>query len=174
MKKQILITGLCLSLTACGFTPIHGTAFQSDETISVQSEFAKIEISNIPDREGQYLRNELIDRFYTNGRPSQTQYTLNVTTIEESISDLDITKDSDATRAQLKLTTSIVLIDNETNQAVIERSLHAISSFNVLTSEFATRVSEKNTRQNALDDLARQIELHIALYLKKLNQTTRS
>lgn len=166
MKKQILITALCLTLPACGFTPMYGTQATSSQH-GVQADFAQIEINNIPDREGQFLRNALIDRFYRDGRPSNPRYTLSVSAIDEGITDLDITKSSDATRAQLKLKTSMALVDNHTNEIVLERSLHTISSFNVLTSEFATRVSKKNTRENALNDLARQIELQTALFLNR-------
>lgn len=166
MKKQILIATTCLILPACGFTPMYGTSSDAQKS-SIQASFTNIDISNIPDREGQYLRNALIDRFYRDGRPAQTQYTLSIDEISESIIDLDITKSSDATRAQLKLMTSMTLTDKNSSEIVLTRSLQSISSFNVLTSEFATRVSKKNTRENTLDDLARQIELQIALYLKR-------
>lgn len=166
MKKIMLTSLACLSLVACGFTPMYGTAFQDGQT-DVMTSLSRVEIGNIPDYEGQFLRNALIDRFYRDGRPINPRYSLNISKIEESIVDLDITKDSDATRAQLRLSSYFILTDNETNQAVLERSVKAVSSFNVLTSEFATRVSEKNTRENALNDLARQIELQIGLYLQR-------
>ncbi len=124
-------------------------------------------INNIPDRSGQYLRNALIDRFYRDGRPINPHYTLNISEVQESSIDLDITKDSDATRAQLRLTSSFTLTDTQSGEIVLSRPLKAISSYNVLTSEFSTRVSAKNTRENALNDIARQIELQIALYLKR-------
>lgn len=175
MKKRFslkILSGaaLALALSGCGFQPMHGTAFQSEKQATVQEVLSQVEIGNIPDREGQYLRNALIDRFYTQGRPAYPKYELSVSEISESRTELDITKSSDATRAQLRLATAIQLTDTSSGEVLLTRNLHAVSSYNVLGSEFATRVSEKNTRENALQDLARQIELHIGLYLNHHGQ----
>jgi LPS-assembly lipoprotein len=164
MKKYIAIASILL-LAACGFQPMYGRNIH--EQTGVENELPLVDIGNIPDREGQYLRNALIDRFYRDGRPAETRYALSVPAIHEDISDLDITKSSDATRAQLQLSAEMTLTDKETNQVVIRRSLRSITSYNILGSEFATRVSEENARQNVLDDLARQIEMQINLYLKR-------
>ncbi|PCJ01762.1 MAG: hypothetical protein COB14_03375 [Alphaproteobacteria bacterium] len=168
MKKILFVTSACLCLSACGFEPIYGTHMQSNAgQESVQSQLAQVSINGIPDREGQFLRNALIDKFYRDGHPQNPRYTLQIEPINESTVDLDITKSSDATRAQLHLKTSMRLIDEGTGEIVLTRSLRSIASYNVLTSEFATRVSAQNTRENALNDLARQIELQISLYLRR-------
>ncbi len=167
MKKRVLLSAVaCLLCAACGFQPMYGNGFVAGEARGVvQEQLAQIEISNIPDREGQFLRNALIDNFYSHGRPANPRYLLNVSKVEESTYDLDVTISSDATRAQLTLSTTIGLVDNKTGETVLTRSLKSSVSYNIMGSEFATRVSEQNTRENALNDLARQIELQIALYL---------
>lgn len=168
MKKIVLTSLACLSVVSCGFTPMHGSAFQdSSHSADVQRELSHVQISNVKDREGQFLRNALIDRFYRDGRPTRINYSLEIEDIEESRINLDITKDSDATRAQLRVSTRMTLQDVHTGEVVLQRPLKVITSFNVLTSEFATRVSEKAARENALNDIARQIELQIGLYLKR-------
>ena len=164
--KNYFILCCILFLSSCGFTPIYGNKFQSSQ-ISIKSELADIEISNIPNYEGQYLRNALIDRFYPNARPVDAKYILNISPIKESTVNLDITKNANATRAQLHLRTKMSLKDKQSGEVILARNLSSISSYNVLTSEFATRVSAKNMRENTLDDLARQIELQIGLYLKR-------
>jgi len=146
-------------LAACGFTPMYGQ--------KTSTGFNSVEISNIPDRTGQYLRNELIDRFYSNGRPSDPRYTLSVVRLNESLSDLDITKTSNATRAQLRIDAVFVLKDNVSGQTVTQKSLRAVTSYNILSSQFTTRVSEQSARENALNDLAQQIETEVALYLNQ-------
>lgn len=157
------------ALTSCGFQPMYGKHVQtaSRQDTNIQNQLAEIDIANIPDAEGVYLRNALMDRFYRTQRPQNPRYTLTVGKIRESIVDLDITKTSDATRAQLRLNTEMTLTDNQSGEAVLTRSLGTVTSYNILTSEFATRVSEDNTRKNALDDLARQIELQTGLYLRR-------
>ncbi len=166
MKRILLAIFLTVVVSACGFEPMYGNGV-GGRNENIQSALAQIDIANIPDREGQYLRNLLIDRFYRNGRPATHSYLLTVAPIQEGTVDLDITKSSDATRAQLQLKTAMTLKDLNSGEVVLTRKLHAVSSYNVLTSEFATRVSEQNTRENALNELARQIELQIGLHLRR-------
>lgn len=163
MKKIILLS--VLMLAACGFEPVYGV--NRNTHTGVEEKLQQVSIGNIPDREGQFLKNELITRFYRDGRPSNPRYALHIDPVTESLTDLDITKDSDATRGQLRLSTSIQLSDGKTAKAVLERSMVSISSYNILASEFTNRVSEQNARENALTELARQIEQQVALYLKK-------
>ncbi len=171
MKKIYLATFLCtvaLSLSACGFEPVYKANSLSDSgQESVISALEQVEIGNIPDHSGQFLRNALIDRFYRNGRPENPRYQLTVAKISEATTDLDITKTSDATRGQLKLSTVMSLNDKQTGKTLLTRKLTSISSYNILGSEFTNQVTEENTRQNALNDLARQIELQIGLYLRR-------
>lgn len=164
MKKILVIASLLL-LAACGFEPMYGRNI--NEYTGVESNLAQVDIGNIPDREGQYVRNALIDRFYRTGRPANPIYDLSIDPIVESLVDLDITKSSDATRGQLREQTKIRLTDHRTGQVVLERDLRSITSYNILGSEFATRVTEDNARTNALDDLARQIEMQLNLYFKR-------
>ncbi|MCK6418959.1 MAG: LPS assembly lipoprotein LptE [Alphaproteobacteria bacterium] len=135
--------------------------------VEAEDQLAQVEIGNIPDREGQYLRNLLIDRFYRQGRPADAQYVLQVSDLSESKTELDITKTADATRAQLRISLQMRLIDKAQQTVVLERPLHAITSYNILPSEFATRVTEQNARESALNELARQIEQRLSLYFTK-------
>ena len=156
-----------LLLTSCGFAPVYGDLGSKTEQSAVETTLAQIAIDNIPDREGQYLRNALIDRFYRHARPATAPYALSVAKIRERLIDLDITKSSDTTRGQLRLDTEIALTDRKTGKTLLTRKLRAVTSYNILGSEFTNRVSEQNARENALDDLARQIELQVSLYFKK-------
>lgn len=160
------IVGISLvTLTACGFRPVYGV--NRDMPVGVEEKLAEVSISNIPDREGQYLRNALIDRFYRAGRPADPGYALSFQPLTENLSELDITKSADTTRAQLRIETTMTLNDSHTGNTVLSRRLTAITSYNVLGSEFATRVTEDNARKNALDDLARQVEMQLGLYFRR-------
>ena len=169
--RPLILAFMCLiivpSMTGCGFSPVYGKKSLGGD--AVPSVLKTVEIASIPDREGQFLRNELIDRFYLDGTPTNPAFTLNVDPIEEVRSELDITVAADTTRAQLKQTTNMRLVDNSTGQTVLRRPIRSISSFNVLGDEYATRVSEKNTRENGLKEIARQIEQQVSLYIGALN-----
>ncbi len=159
---SILFT-IAIYISACGFTPVY-SKYESNSTSKTLS---NIDIAIIPDREGQFLRNILIDSFYDQGYPVNAKYKLHVNPIQESIRDLDVTITSDTTRGQLTLKSSYTLTNIQTNEVPLTRNIKAITSYNVLGSEFATRITEKNARENAIIDLARQIERAISLFVDK-------
>ncbi len=164
MIRLIALFSLLATLTACGFHPVHGDFSPSPQN---GKSVPQIGIDVIPDREGQILRNELIDRLQINGTPTDPRYQLSVSRISEYDKELAITKSSEATRAQLLLKTSMSLTDKQTGQVVLSRDLQALTSYNVLESEFATRVTENSARENAIKDLARQINLNLSLYFNR-------
>jgi len=147
-------------LGACGFSPIYGAKSDQD---SVRAYTRNIAIDIIPDREGQYLRNRLIDRLHDLGESGSPTHTLTLTPIREQRTNLDITRNADATRAQLLLRTNMTLTERATGAVILKRSLSTTTSFNILSSQFTTRVTENDARKNALDDLARQAEQAIIL-----------
>lgn len=160
--KNIVFAGFLLVLAACGFTPMYGSGSKD-----VVAGLDKVDIATIPDAEGVYLRNALVDRFYQNGYPANPSYRLVISKINEQERDLDITIESEATRKQVNLSTTLTLTDNAAGQVVLSRTLTALTSYNVLGTQFTTRISEGDAREAALNDLARQIEMQVALYLKK-------
>lgn len=164
--RRFLLLAPCaaLLLTGCGFEPVYGVNRRTQS--GVETELAQIDIGGLPNREGQFLRNALIDLFYRDGRPESPRYSLDFQPIQESELDLDITKNADATRGQLRLSVNYKLVDTATRQVLLQREALSIASYNILSSEFTNRVSEQNTRENALNDLARQIEQQVVLYLK--------
>lgn len=158
---SLLVCTVIFMLAACGFEPLYGKGGQ------VRSQFRDVEIAIIPDREGQVLRNELIDRIHTSPAAANPRYQLVVSPINEVRRKFDIQETSDTTRTQLQLQTSMRLIDRLENKLVIRRALESFASYNVLESLYATRVSREDARKNALNDLARQIERQLALYFTR-------
>jgi LPS-assembly lipoprotein len=160
----IFATSCLLFLASCGFSPLYGTDGASKQ---ISKNFENVYISNIPNSDGQYLRNLLIDRFYKNGRPVAPEYILTVSPIKEKRLNLDITKSADATRGQLRLDTIIRLKDQETGDILLKRDMHVVTSYNILNSQFTTHVAEGNAQQNALLELAQRIETQLALYFNR-------
>lgn len=158
----ILVGVTAFLLSGCGFKPMYGSQI-SQVNSGVSSQLSQIAIDIIPDREGQTLRNALIDRFYKTGYPTNPIATLKISKVEETRNELDLTKSSDATRAQLRMSSTMTLM-NKSGSFVLKRPLKTITSFNILGSEFASRVTEESARQSAIQDLVRQIELNLSLY----------
>lgn len=162
LTRLLTFTFTITLLAACGFTPMYASG-----SGSAPDGLDKVEIAVIPNEEGVFLRNALIDTFYRDGYPSSPQYVLDIREINDQVTDLDMTVDSEATRKQIKLRTRMSLRNKETGEEVLMRDLTALSSYNVLGSQFTTRVSENDARDAALNDLARQIETQVSLYFKR-------
>lgn len=161
----LLTTHVLILATGCGFTPLygkHGGAGYGNEDL-----FQLVSIDGIAGREGQYLRNALIDRFYREGRPASPQYALAITDLDMRRTDLDLTQSASSTREQMRITAGLLLRDKITGQTLLERRLSATASYNVLESEFATRISREEGKNNALLTLASQIEAQLGLYFQR-------
>jgi len=73
--KRLLVMGMLLALTACGFHPMYGKQAVDP---AVSSQLASIAIPTIPDRHGQLLHNALLTRFNPRGEPAKAAYMLRV------------------------------------------------------------------------------------------------
>ena len=164
--KFLLSAFLLALLTACGFSPMYGSGAGS-QGVSATEGLDHVEIAVIPDQSGVFIRNILIDHFYQNGYPAATTHTLSVERLDEAEYNLDITRDSESTRKQIRLTATMILRDKKSSREVVRRDLVATTSYNVLGSQFTTRISENDAREAALADLARQIESQTALYFRR-------
>lgn len=168
IKVWILSFCLCaFVLSGCGFEPVYGN--HGSAVSGVEDDLSFVDIGIIPNREGQYLRNALMDRFYRSA-PQEKRYSLSFTPIVEVIRDLDITTSSDSTRAQLRQSVQFVLTDRNSREKLMTRDIYSVVSYNILASEFSNRVSEDNARLNGLEDLAQQVERHLTLYFKSQNR----
>lgn len=178
--KKIVALSFALLLAACGFEPMYGSyapaasvpTADGSAPAAVENALDQVQIALIPDAEGVYLRNLLIDRFYRNGYPASPAYTLSLSKIAQSRSDLDITIESEATRRLLTVTASMVLIDNATSAKMLERTFKVVNSYDVIGSQFSTRVGEQDALESALADIARQVELQITLFLNRGRTTS--
>jgi|MDTB01.1.fsa_nt_gb LPS-assembly lipoprotein len=154
-----------LLLTSCGFQPIYGNIGTSVNQPNTEELMRRIDIGLINDREGQFLRNALIDRLHNSASPLTPLYTLSLTSITEARRSLDITKESDATIANLKLSTEMAFTRISDNKLLLKKKIWSTTSYNILESQFTTRVSQNYARENGLKNLAAQIERQVSLAL---------
>lgn len=155
----------CL-LAACGFEPLYGTR----NDLPASAEFALIDIKPIKDRAGQELRNRLLDALTPKGPPDHPRYRLTVI-MTESIEQLGVQKTAFATRANMHITASYSLLDLRTQTGVTPASgqsgsTKAVASYNILDSAFATLAAENDARTRAIEEIAEEIRLRIAIWLR--------
>lgn len=165
--SRIITLILCLTVAGCGFRPMYGTN-AAPSTIAMSS---GVEIANIPDRDGQYLRNLLIDRMYLQGRPADAPYLLTISPLRTDITNLGIRKDATSTRAMQQVTASLKLVERATNATVLEREVRAVGGYNQLDNQFATLVSRESVNEHMLEELSDSIVTEVSLYFSRKGKT---
>ena len=162
----LLLALLPVGLGACGFRPVYGTASVDKATGTA---LADVQIDPIADRNGQVLRNNLIDRFYTDGRPAKPRYRLSVT-LAATEEELGIQKDATATRARLRLQASYELIEIATGQVVYRTFSRSVVSFNLVDSQFGVLATRQDAYDRGLTELSDDIRTRLALYFARDKQ----
>lgn len=153
-----LLAALVL-LGACGFRPLYG----SKEKGAAAAELAAVEIKPIADRAGQQLHNLLLDRINPRGRPAKPRYVLKIR-LTQGIERLAVRKTAFSTRANLRLIAAFALAPAGGGEVLVSGTSLAISSYNILDSEFATLTSEKDARSRATGQLAEDIRTRLAVF----------
>jgi LPS-assembly lipoprotein len=154
--------GLLLSLTllpGCGYQPLYGANTPAAQQLPL------VQINNIPDRLGQQLRNRLIDRFYSDGRPASPEYTLDVSLVP-SVYKLGIALDDSATRAELSLAANYTL-RNMQGAAVFTGSTTAVTNFNILRSQYATLIGEQDAYERSVAQVSEDITRRVSLFFNR-------
>ncbi len=166
-RKILAACGLAclLSLAACGFEPMygnHGVARAVDNTLP------DIAIESIPTRDGQYLRNILMDRLYLRGRPYDAPYTLRFTPLNKTITDIGIQKNGTSTRAQIDISTEMQLLDSATGKVIMTRDLKTVGAYNLQNDQLATLLSEQNITESILQEMSDEAVTDLGLYFRRL------
>jgi LPS-assembly lipoprotein len=154
----LLIPVLCL-LSACDFEPVYGTHTVTGPTAEILQQVA---IDNIADRNGQMLRNDLIDRMYGKGRPKKPLYHLAVK-LTPSLQDLGVQANSTSTRSLLDMTATYSLTDAKGIQ-LLGGTAHSVTSFNKLSSQYGSLVSGESANERTINEVSEQIVSRLSLY----------
>jgi len=163
--KTIFLSLFIIFIAACGFRPMYSSSGFTSSNGALQK--AGIEIANIPNEKGQYLRNALIDRLYTNGRPNNARYRLEFSTLNENVTNIGIRKDASATRAEIEITTEMHIVETMSGKILLKRKFKAIGSYNLLDNYFATMISKRDITDNLLEEIANDILTELNIYFYK-------
>lgn len=154
-----------LAVSGCGYRPVYGErgAAAGD---GVRAHLGAVKIAGIADRRGQLLRNFLLDRMNPRGEPATPRYVLSVTT-REATRITDSRPDGTATRADIVVDARFNLRDSASDTVVFVDKSEAVATYNLLTARFASVASEDEARRRAMELLADQIALQVALFLNR-------
>jgi LPS-assembly lipoprotein len=163
------LVGIALGLSACGFRPLYEA--KDDPAMAPIGQMATIQIAPLPDRMGQQMHNLLRDRLNPAGQPLEPAYTLDIR-LSESRTELGIRKDETATRANLNLSAQFTLNSTRSGGRLYSDRVRSVSSYNILTSPFATGFAEDDARARALRELADAIQTRLGIFFSRKEEDT--
>jgi LPS-assembly lipoprotein len=158
---------ICFLVAACGFHPMYGARADKPQVMAALNDVA---IENIPDRHGQILRNDLIDRMYETGRPQAPKYHLTAT-IKGTEEGLGILENAVTTLTELTVTVTYTLTD-QNGKEIVKGTAHSITSYNQIAEQYATLAAENDAYQRTLNEVANQIVNRLSLYFSEGALTT--
>jgi LPS-assembly lipoprotein len=150
---------LSAAVAGCGFQPLHSRLGGAEA-----ARLAGIRILPISNRDGQILSNFLRDKLTPLGPPRKPNYVLSVK-LNETKQSLGVRVDESATRANLKMVAGFYLLMSPENKRLFSGNAQSTSSFNILSSTFATLSAEKDARVRSLRQIADQITTRVSIYL---------
>ena len=157
--RYILSVGL-LTLTACGFEPLHGKREGGEATALLLSQ---IEVAPIADRLGQLVRTELTNRLSPRSAPLPV-FIVHVT-LTESGQSLAVRRDSSATRANLIIDANFILSEVSGGEALLVGGARSVNGYDILMSDFATLAARKDARRRGSRDVADAIVDRLSIHM---------
>jgi LPS-assembly lipoprotein len=157
--KCFISLSLCFLLTACGFRPLY-TPHMGRSDIAYP-----IKIATISDRNGQTLRNYLVDLLTPEGTPTHPQYILEIN-LTDAIRSIGVKKNETTSRSEALLTANLTLKDAKTNAVVYKHTAKAINTFSIINQNYyADLVAEEYAKKEATRLLAEKIMLLLTTYI---------
>lgn len=138
-----------LVAVGCGFRPAGAPGPDRGDAASVR-------VQPIPERVGQLVRTQLVDRLSPGAEPRDPVYVLEVA-LDERIDETGFRRDESETRRNLRLSADYVLRRADTRDTVLKGSTELTTSSNVLDQPYATRVMTRDARARGARGIAKRI-----------------
>lgn len=167
-RRKILISGFrflfsaltAIAVSACGFHPLYG---RTGANASTAAAFASIYVEPIPERVGYELRNALLDGFASQETPGVTAYRLKIDLKTED-EGLALQSDASITRYNYRLVAHYQLVAAGGTTVLKKGEVHSLTSYNVVSSPFATVSAKLDAQTRAAQDVAERIRTELAVY----------
>lgn len=172
-NRRSLLLGLCgviaatPLITACGgngFRPLYGSLGSSSQ---VDRKLASVEITTIPGRTGQLIRNELLFQTTGGGQPLPPAYRLEIT-IRESTTTALVAADGNSASQIYQVDANFRLIDLASKASLVQGTSYGRASFDRVTAIFANVRASQDARNRAAKTIATDIKSRLAAFLASL------
>lgn len=163
MMKKFLVLGLALSLTACGFTPMHAPS-----AVAGKPAFKNIQVDLVTpediahDHGAFYVQQALYDRLGTQGRT----HVLKIMP-EFSRSGLGISAQDVATRFDVRIRMPYELTDAKTGDLLDRGTVSATTTFGAPIDPYGREASEQSATENVAREAADRLLVRLSAYYAK-------
>lgn len=154
---------LALALAGCGFRPLYGAGVPSAEVVALLGD---IRVTELDDRLGQIVRNELLDLVTPLGEPRTPRYVLRVD-LKEQKEGLAIERDATITRFNFTLTVDYTLEDSVARRQVNKGTVRATAAYNVVRNEFTNVIAQRDAEARAARVVAEEIKTRLSIYFSR-------
>ena len=156
-----LIGVSAIGLSGCGFQPLYGPTASGEQLSDVMK---TVDITTVPGRVGQRIRNELIFRTTGGGYASEPKYRLDIA-VRESLQKTLISKEGDALGEIYQLYSEYKLVRIADRKVVLEGHSNARAAFDKPDSVFAGTRAQRDAEDRASRTIAESIRTRIAAFL---------
>ncbi len=161
--SAVLIAGLMpLALSGCGFQPLYGGTTAGGQRLS--EVMAGVDITPIPGRVGQKLRNELIFANTGGSRAAASRYRLEIA-IKESVTDQLVQITGDATGQVYQLDATFQLIDSASGKVLLQGKAISRAPYNRFQEIFANVRARYDAENRAARTMSESIKTQVAAFL---------
>lgn len=156
-----MLIAAAVSLTACGFQPLYGTTAGGSRLGAVM---AGVEVTPIPGRVGQKLRNELIFENTGGGEAGPTGYKLDIVIKENVINELvKISGDAKGQVYQLDATFKLM----KGGKTILEGKATSRATYERVETIFSNVRARVDAENRAARTVAESIKVRLAAYLSQ-------
>ena len=163
--RMIALTLLALTLTACGFEPLHSREYRARQ----EADLSAIEVQVDNSRLGQLLKAEITDGVNPDYQRAEKLYRLKVNLAEREIY-LFINPDGTSSRGDIEYRSTYRVSRIVDGKVLHTGRINRVSSYNMSDrADYASYVSEEDARKRGILELAEDYRLRLANLLPKLN-----
>lgn len=161
MRVLFLISIPLLFLSACGFRPVYGKAYQA-ERAQASAALSEVQVQVGTSRYAQLLGAELRDRLNPEHAAVAKRYVLDVS-VEEVNVPLFVAPDGTYGRGNLRYTLNYTLKHSDDNRVlddgqIVRMSSYAASETNAI---YASFVAQEDARKRGMIELANELSMRV-------------
>ncbi len=162
-RSLLIAVGLAmgLGLTGCGFQPLYGTTASGERLSEVM---ASIDVTPIPGRLGQRIRNELIFENTGGGYAAPTKYTLDII-VKESVTDQLVSTTGEATGQVYQVEATFKLKKVGNDEVVLEGKAISRAAYDRFQQIFANVRARYDAQDRVARTIAETIMVRLSAYL---------